>query len=173
MDEFDTHTLQVQKLFVKHQRQLRAYLLALWPDSTVADDILQEVFLTVTQKAEQFQLGTDFASWTRAIARFKAIELRRSAGKFLVSEDVVDALASECPSNWADDSRLTALSRCMKTLAPKARELIQLRYAEELTPMEIAKQLSRTVNSIGVALAKARVRLRDCMDEQLTSGGTS
>jgi RNA polymerase sigma-70 factor, ECF subfamily len=173
MEESNTHTLQVQKLFVKHQRQLRAFVLALWPDSTVADDILQEVFLTVTQKADQFRLGTDFCSWTRAIARFKAIEMRRASGKFLVSEDVFDILATECPTQWADDRRLTALSRCMKMLAPKARELIQLRYVEELAPMEIAERLSRTVNSIGVALAKARVLLRDCMDEQLTSGEAS
>ncbi len=173
MEDFTAHTLQVQKLFVKHQRQLRAYVLALWPDSTVADDILQEVFLTVTQKAEQFQTGTDFTSWTRAIARFKAIEMRRASGKFLVSEDVCEILATDCPTNWADDHRLSALSRCMKTLAPKARELIQLRYVEELTPMEIAERLSRTVNSIGVALAKARVVLRDCMQRELTSGEAS
>jgi RNA polymerase sigma-70 factor (ECF subfamily) len=173
MEAPQAHTLQVQKLFVKHQRQLRAFVLALWPDSTVADDILQEVFLTVTQKAEQFRLGTDFASWTRAIARFKAIEMRRASGKFLVSEDVYEILAAECPTYWADDRRLTALSRCMKTLAPKARELIQLRYVDELTPTEIAMRLSRTVNSIGVALTKARVLLRDCVEKQITSGEAS
>ncbi len=173
MDEFDTHTLQVQKLFVKHQRQLRAFVLALWPDSSVADDILQEVFLTVTQKAEQFQLGTDFFSWTRAIARFKAIEIRRASGKFVVSEDLLETLATECPTNWADDRRLSALSGCMKTLTPKAYELIQLRYVEELTTAEIAKRLSRTVNSIGVALTKARGLLRDCMQKQLTHGEAS
>jgi RNA polymerase sigma-70 factor, ECF subfamily len=173
MDETEYHTLHVQQLFVKHQRQLRAFVLALWPDITASDDILQEVFLTVTRKASDFCKGTDFVAWARAIAQYKVIEARRNEGRNKVVADVLEALAADCPPNWADDRRLSALSRCMKTLAPKARELIQLRYVDELTPSEIAKRLTRTVNSIGVALAKARVLLRDCMENQLTSGDAS
>jgi RNA polymerase sigma-70 factor, ECF subfamily len=168
MEETEYHTLHVQRLFVKHQRQLRAFVLSLWPDITASDDILQEVFLTVTRKAYDFREGTDFVAWSRAIAQFKVIEARRIVRRNIVAAEVLEALVADCPASWADDRRLSSLSRCMKTLAPKARELIHLRYVEELSPTEIAKRLARTVNSIAVALAKARVLLRRCLDNQLS-----
>jgi len=59
------------------------------------------------------------------------------------------------------------LARCMENLAPKAREIMQLRYQHEHGPGEIAGILGRSVNSIGVALAKARIALRECVERQL------
>ena len=57
----DPHMLRVQQLFVRHQGQLRAFVLAIWPDFGRADDVLQEVFLTVTTKAADFQEGSTLA----------------------------------------------------------------------------------------------------------------
>jgi RNA polymerase sigma-70 factor (ECF subfamily) len=55
----------------------------------------------------------------------------------------------------------------MQKLAPRARELIRLRYHHEHSPGEIATRLTRTVNSVGVALSKARVALRECIEKQI------
>ena len=60
-----------------------------------------------------------------------------------------------------------ALARCLEHLAPKAREIMQLRYQHEHGPSEIAVMLGRSVNSIGVALSKARMVMRECVDRQL------
>ena len=69
--------LRVQQLFVRHQGQLRAFVLAIWPDFGRADDVLQEVFLTVTTKAADFQEGSNFLAWSRAITQRKVHEARR------------------------------------------------------------------------------------------------
>ena len=60
MAETDDPTLRVQQLFVRHQGQLKAFVLALWPDFARADDVLQEVFLTVTAKAAEFEPDDEF-----------------------------------------------------------------------------------------------------------------
>jgi RNA polymerase sigma-70 factor (ECF subfamily) len=73
MSAFDEHTLRVQQHFVRHQGALKAFVLALWPDFAEADDVLQEVFLTVTAKAHQFEEGTNFLSWARSIARYEVL----------------------------------------------------------------------------------------------------
>jgi len=44
-------TMRVQQLFVKHQLALRAFILSLEPNFTDAEDLLQEVFLVITRKA--------------------------------------------------------------------------------------------------------------------------
>jgi len=159
--------LRVQQLFVRHQGQLRAFVLAIWPDFGRADDVLQEVFLTVTMKAADFQEGSNFLAWSRAITQRKVHEARRLARKPTISPDVLESLSAACPEAWAEDRRLATLAECLKSLPPRAERRVRLRYHKEHSPPEIAQLLGRTVNSVNVALAKARVALRECVNRHL------
>ncbi|HWL08605.1 MAG TPA: sigma-70 family RNA polymerase sigma factor [Planctomicrobium sp.] len=168
MSERDQHTMRVQQLFVRHHDQLRGMVYALLPDFAKADDVIQEVFLTVTSKAQEFDLNTSFLAWSRAIVRLKILESHRQSKAGSPSFEVLESLVASCPDDWAGDEQAEALARCLEELAPKAREMMILRYKFEHSPTEIAKLLSRTVNSVNVALSKARIVLRECMDRQLS-----
>ncbi|MCC9608623.1 sigma-70 family RNA polymerase sigma factor [Blastopirellula sp. JC732] len=168
MNELTDHTLRIQQLFVQYQSQLKAFAIALSPSFAQADDLLQETFLTVTAKAHEFDLESNFLAWSRAILRFKVLEARRAAG--VPTVDYLDSLVAACPENWGSDERLHRLTQCIQDLAPKAREIILLRYQREHSPSQIAEMLSRTVNSINVALSKARLALRDCLDRKVQPG---
>lgn len=167
MSTRDDHTLHVQQLFVRHQGQLKAFVLALWPDFARAEDVLQEVFLAVTTKAHEFESGTNFLAWSKAIARFKLLEARRQLARPTVNNDVLESLSAACPEEWGEERKIALLATCLQSLAPRAQEVLRLRYHREHTPTEIARLLTRTVNSVNVALAKARLALRECLDQQL------
>src|SRR6266404_4537223 len=84
-------TMRVQQLFVKHQLGLRAFILSLEPNFTDAEDLLQEVFLVITRKANEFEEGTNFFAWGCTIARYKLLELlRRRARSQVLSEEVIE-----------------------------------------------------------------------------------
>jgi RNA polymerase sigma-70 factor (ECF subfamily) len=172
MANSEEHTLQVQQLFVRHQGALKAFVLALWPDFAEADDVMQEVFLVITRKAAEFQPESNFLSWARTIARYEVMTARRKKARTMIKPEVLEALQAACPEDFATDRKLNALAQCMAQLAPKAREIMQLRYQQEHGPGEIAQVLARSVNSINVALAKARVALRECVDRQLNNART-
>ncbi|CAN5906348.1 sigma-70 family RNA polymerase sigma factor [soil metagenome] len=165
----ETHRLQVQQLFVRHQGALKAFVYSLWPDFSEADDVLQEVFLTISAKADQFTLDSNFQAWARSIARFKVLEAQRAKRRLCLSGEAMAALEASCPAFMGDDSRLELLVECFRALPPRAKEVMRLRYHHEHGPSEIAHRLSRTVNSIHVALAKTRVVLRECMERKLQS----
>jgi RNA polymerase sigma-70 factor (ECF subfamily) len=173
MTNLDRHELHVQQLFIRYQGQLRAYLLALRPDFTLADDILQEVFLTVSAQAADFDPNTSFLAWARTIARFKFLEACRRLPKESLDPEVAASLAASCPENWASDDRLALLARCLGSLAPRTQEIVQLRYLREHSPVEIAQILARTVNSVSVTLSKARSALRECIERQLRQEAAS
>lgn len=164
------HTLRVQQLFVQYQSQLKAFALVLSPNFVQADDLIQETFLTITAKAHEFDLDSNFLAWSRAILRFKVLEARRATGEKTI--DYLDSLAASCPDHWGNQERLQVLTQCIQDLAPKAREIILLRYQREHSPSQIAELLSRTVNSINVALSKTRLALRECMDRQIQPEGS-
>src|SRR5438270_9490379 len=93
-------TVRVQQLFVKHQLGLRAFILSLEPNFTDAEDLLQEVFLVITRKANEFKEGTNFFAWGCTIARFKLMELlRRRAKSQALSEEVIEALCAVEPEH--------------------------------------------------------------------------
>lgn len=162
---------EVQKLFLKHSSLLRGFILGLLPDFDAADEVLQEVFLTVSDKAGSFKLGTDFRAWARAVARMKVLEQCRKmrSGSIILSPEALDAVASHAPDlddKW--EAHRKALAVCMEQIAPKARELIELRYTSQLLPPEIAQRLTWTVGAVHVALARARKFLRECAERRMS-----
>ncbi len=162
------HALRVQTLFVQHQPQIRGFIQSLVPDFAAADDILQECFLTVSEKALEFSLESNFPAWVRAIARYKILALHRDRrrGPLLLAEDVLDALMLAAPEpehSQTAHPALEVLRDCLEKLAPAAREIIQLRYFAQHGPTEISRLRACSVNAVNVTLARAREALRLCV----------
>src|SRR5262245_14773446 len=168
----DPRTIEeVQRLFLRHASVLRGFILGLLPDHNRAEDVFQELFLTVTRKAAEFQPGTNFLAWARSMARLKVLEHCRSQqhGPHLLDPDALEAVvaaAEEIEDDWPE--RREALARCLEQLAPRAREILELRYCDDfLPPPEIASRLSWTVNAVNVALSRARRFLQECTRRRL------
>lgn len=163
------HTVGVQQLFVRNQSRLKAFILSLQPDFTEAEDILQEVFLIITHKADQYTAGSNFLAWSFSICRLKVLESfrkKKTAAKQL-SEEVMDTLCSEAPEDLFQENRSAAVRLCLEKLAPTMQQVIKLRYFSEHGPTEIARMLSWTPNSVNVALSKARRFMQECVGRQL------
>jgi RNA polymerase sigma-70 factor (ECF subfamily) len=162
---------EVQRLFLRHAGLLRGFILGLLPDHNRAEDVFQEVFLTVTRKACEFTPGSNFLAWARAIARLKVLEACRSArgGPALLGPEALEAVVAAADVDddvWAQ--KREALQQCLKQLAPRAREILELRYCDEyLPPPEIASRLSWSVGAVHVALSRARKFLQECTRRRL------
>jgi RNA polymerase sigma-70 factor (ECF subfamily) len=161
-------TVLVQSLFVQNMMAVRGFVIGLMPDFSRVDDVMQETFLTVTAKAEDFVEGTNFRSWACTIARFKVLEALRRPGsrEVALNEEVIDALCATEMDEWQPEEELRLLSRCKDELAPQARRVIDLRYEQAHRPPEITQRMGWSVNAVHVALARARVTLRECVERQ-------
>jgi RNA polymerase sigma-70 factor (ECF subfamily) len=153
--------------------RIRAFVYSLMPDIFQVDDIIQDVFLTVTAKASDFQEGTNFLAWAFAIARFRVLKSMNAMDKdFLpLSEEVLDALAADCPDVGAEqDRRVKFLELCIKKLAPQAKRMIKMRYYETQKAAAIAAKLGLSVNGVSVLLSRSRMLLRVCVERQMQKG---
>jgi DNA-directed RNA polymerase specialized sigma24 family protein len=103
--ESDIHVREVQALFIRHQPAVRAMAIALAGDFGLAEDVVQETFITVTEKAATFTLGTNFSAWVAAIARNKVLQKRGALPR--LSTDVIESLAASMPHD-DEDHRLQA-----------------------------------------------------------------
>jgi RNA polymerase sigma-70 factor (ECF subfamily) len=161
------YAIHVQQLFVRHQSAIKAFVLSLVPHFGEAEDVLQETFLTVSDKAVDFREGSNFFAWACAIARLKVLEAQRRGAVRTFSPEVVEALASSVATEVFDERRQQAVTECLDRLAPRLRELMERRYHRGQLPSEISRCLVRSLNYVNVALAKARTVLRECVERSL------
>lgn len=157
----------VQGLFIQNLPALRGFVLALRGGFDLVDDVVQETFITVSAKASDFQPGTNFRAWVFTIAKFKVLQAAASKARTnaeQLSPEVLEALCTqETGEEWSNEPQLRLLGSCLKELAPKAYQMIELRYQHAKRPAEIARLMGWTVEAVHVALSRARDFLRDCV----------
>ena len=64
-----------------------------------------------------------------------------------------------------------ALRECVEKLSPYARQLIRMRYVDDLSAQDVAERLNRSPNTIYVALSRTYRHLADCVERRLAREG--
>ena len=87
------------RAFTQSQRQLFLYLLPLVGNASDADEVLQETNLIIWAKWKQFEPGTNFLAWGRAIARLEVFRFRRTHSSKLtfLQDDILELVAQRAP----------------------------------------------------------------------------
>jgi RNA polymerase sigma factor (sigma-70 family) len=140
-------------------------------DRGVAEDVLQETYLRVWQKAEVFDPSAGRPiTWLATIARNRAIDrvrsrdvLRRAAGQ---DHDDEDAFARLADPGGDDPALRESLRVCLERLEPQARQCVVLAYCFGLSREELAERFGRPVNTIKTVLHRSLKALLGCMDAE-------
>ena len=160
-------------LFMRYQRDLYNVILAMCPNYTQADDILQETATLMWQKFEELKDHEAFFAWGVQIARFKLSNHRRkkTAGLWL-NEEVLNRIIDETEKCIEDSSgRIAALQNCLLKLPENERRLIALRYEEGKSFSEISKLCNHTIGSLYNISAKIHQKLFMCISLTLKKWG--
>ena len=162
------------RLFTQSQRVLYLFIVPLVQTTADADEVLQETNIVILSKWGQFELGTNFSAWCRAIARLEVFRFRRSRHHRiqLLGDAVVGLLADQMEEQPNDfEMHRDALTECIGKLRSQDRELLQRRYATGLNGEDIAQQLGRPANSVYQSLGRVRRVLLECIRRRLAAGG--
>lgn len=167
---------QAARLLARENRMIQASIRAMVSDPHLAEDILQEVFVVVLQKRDQFAEGTNFSAWVREIARRVSYAQLRKAGKepLPLTPETLDALESAFdvgPKRWEEERR--ALGACVEGLNEEGREILRLRYVELSSLARIASAVGRTTDGVKGVLKRLRQRLSECIEARLRNPGLS
>ena len=152
---------------------LTGYLRAFVGERGTAEDLFQEVTVRAIASAPDFADDRHLHRWFRKVAKHRAIDhLRKVENRRRVFEaDVIELLADE-PGEGdvlfaGGGERCAALEACLETLTPKCREVIELRYGEELPGLEVAERLGRKPDTVYKMLARSYAHLRQCIETRM------
>jgi RNA polymerase sigma-70 factor (ECF subfamily) len=150
-------------------RPIRAFVGALLLGSQDVDDVAQEVFLRALERLDRVTDADAFGPFLRGIARNVVRERRRKYARegrafaSFVNECCQTDAAGEKASWLADPELLAALRFCLDGLPDRSREMLALRYTEELTSDQIGQQVGLNATAVRTAMRRARVTLLQCI----------
>jgi len=165
----------LDRLIEQYQQRLYRYLVFLTGDTAVAEDLFQETWIRVLERGHQYNAKSKFESWLFAIARHLVIDLSRRK-KLASLEELADPESSQ-PYEPADDRAASALQLLVAReneqavqlsllkIPPYYREVLLLRFHEELALDEIANVLSTPISTVKSRLYRGLEALKSVLPE--------
>lgn len=175
----DTLLLQVaegdeqalERLYRQTSSRLFGICLRLLLDRSDAEDVLQEVYVGIWNRAGQFDANRASAiSWLTTIARNKAIDrlrARRASGRH-ASIDSIDLEAD--PTASPDALAETAgerrrLDHCIERLEPGRKILIRTAFFDGATYQELATRSGTPIGTVKSWIRRGLMQLKVCLEQ--------
>jgi RNA polymerase sigma factor (sigma-70 family) len=151
------HEAALKRLMQEHGVYLKRMCFLHLRDEALAEDAVQETFLKAYRALDSFRGDSSERTWLSRIAINTCRDFRRAAWFKLVDpKAVLDAIPAPEGEPDADDTVLLAVMR----LPQKYREVVLLRYYQNLSLREISEALSMPVPSVSSRLLRARNMLK-------------
>jgi RNA polymerase sigma-70 factor (ECF subfamily) len=167
----------LDQLIVRYQHRLLRYLLYLTGNRELSEDLFQEVWMRVLVRGSQFNGKARFDTWLFTIARNLVIDHRRK--RTLASLDEIFEVGTEDDrplsfeiagddptpfdriSNLEDRERIAAALMQLDTIY---REVLVLRFHEELSLEEIAKVTHSPLSTVKSRLYRGLAAIKPKLD---------
>ncbi len=135
-----------------------------------AEDITVQTFSKAFDKIDTYKEEYEFKTWLIAISKNIHIDLIRKRKKTILetggSSEVIKKVLDDAPTvedQLIIEQNLATLLQHIKKLKPHYRKVINLRYFNELSYADIAKELDEPINNVKVKLLRAKKLLAEAI----------
>ena len=160
------------RLYSADASALHAHVWCLCPNEDEAGELFQELSYRLWTHFEQYDRSREFLPWARGVARNLVLEhYRRKKRSRSMSEHTLDQIAalSEDLDDEATERR-NALRLCIQKLAQNDRDLLHLRYENQVKPKDIATKSGRHIRQVYRWLARIHADLLTCIRRVVAEG---
>jgi len=142
-----------------------------------AEDLLQEIFIKVYRNINGFDINLKFSTWLYRIAHNEVISQYRKNRRYRSSLNIDDAVNdSRLLVNFLTDTfnmesdylvreMGVEVKKVLEKLAPKYRDVLVLRYLEELSYEEISDIIQKPSGSVATLLNRAKEKFKKLAEQ--------
>ncbi|MCP4483848.1 MAG: sigma-70 family RNA polymerase sigma factor [Flavobacteriaceae bacterium] len=143
-----------------------------------AEDITIESFSKAFDKIHSYDNGYEFVTWLITISKNIQIDRSRKKNASIhiqssnTSEEQVKKIPDDSPTpedTLIIKQNLAELLGFIKQLKPHYQDVINLRYFQEMSYLEISSQLEEPLNNVKVRLLRARKLLAEIIKQNHTN----
>ena len=167
-----------EALYRASSRHLFGTILRIQPDRSLAEDLLQDVYIKVWHHAGAFETGrAQPMAWLASIARHAAIDsLRRASARVQTisttvagdddAPDLLDRMPDPNPGPLAllqDAAEQRQVRHCVGELSAEQQQCVALAYYQGLSHSELAEHLAQPLGTVKGWLRRALQSLKACL----------
>lgn len=155
-------------LLARYGRDMQAVAYLIVRDRAAAEDIVADSLLTALERGRDLRDDDALRSWLLRITTNRALRYRQRAAR-IVELEVVHGMVAESRGPAADESM--ALWQAVRSLPPRMRAAVALRYYLDLPVEQVAEVLEVSPNTVKTQLKSALSHLRTSLaDEPMPLG---
>lgn len=177
MDYVNGNNRAFDELLFRHQTKLFSYILFVVRDREIADDLFQETFVKVITKLQEgkYSPSGKFSAWMMRIAHNVIMDLYRglkvqkivdtSDDNDLSNISTNDFYSMDIESQYVNAQVLKDVKKLMNFLPASQREVVYMRYYQQLSFKEIAEMTNVSINTSLGRMRYAILNLRRMVKE--------
>ena len=169
----------------KHGDYLYAFIRYKVPSNEIAEDIVQETFLSALSSAKNFKGKSSERTWLISIAKRRIIDYYRKEARnkernlssyslpfYEEGDNRGHWLENRAPKNWEPDADIhldqfhQILQSCMALLSPKQRLVFIMKILEECTNEKICEEVEISIANLWTIMHRARLQIRECVEKK-------
>ena len=159
-------------LYDRYGRLAYALIYRIVKDNGIAEDLMQETFLRVWNRAAAFDSDKgSLGAWVMTVARNRAIDYIRSVQNRM-RENIYELDASDNPvlfttieASILNSDRARRLKQAFESLSANQRLVIELAYYEGLSQTEMAERIKQPLGTVKTWCRTALLKLREELGE--------
>lgn len=141
-----------------HQKELRAFAMALCKNANRADDLVQSTYLKALENEHRFEIGTNLAAWLFTILRNTFLSNIRKERR--MQEDPGDMMANAMPCIDDPSRRIEAreILQLLEIMSPQFAVPLRM-IADGASYDEVAAELGEHIGTIKSRIKRVRTML--------------
>lgn len=151
------------EVYRRHFAEVRRYVYPVLRDPRLAEDAAQEAFARAFRAIGRFQQQASLRTWLFRIGHNEAINIARRRPR----REVLAYAPRDVPADGAEElavgEQRQVIRQALRALPPEYREVLVLRYWQDLTDVQIAGAIGCPVGTVKSRLSRARRQLRAIM----------
>lgn len=155
---------ELETLYKEHFPRVYRTAYYVTGDHQMAEDVTQEAFLKAFANLHKLQERQKFGSWISVIASNYAVDLIRKNKKVFFTDNMEtyggEAQDDRPQEHWEKEESMQEVRVALAHLEPEEREILVLKYFNELSIKEIAAMVKAPAGTVKSRLFRARDKLR-------------
>ncbi len=165
-------TRNFDEILGQTQARVRALIAGLGIAPAEVDDLAQETFLQLYRDIENIPAEVSADVWVIGMAKKVCLNhLRKAARRGRLHRHTLAEILANTSTNFdraaSPDALETAVADCLTKLPAQRRDMLELRYVQDMASDAIAEKTQSTAEAVRVALHRIRAGLRDCVLQKL------
>ena len=160
----------LEELYQLTSSKLFGVCLRICGDRSAAEDVLQEVYIKVWHRADQYQAGTySPISWLAVIARNASIDwLRKNGRQNYDDEAVIEIIADDAPLGDTvieEKQQKARIMDCLEQLDEEQNRPIRSAFFGGFTYSQLARQIEVPLSTMKSRIRRGLMSLKKCLED--------